>query len=30
LNRDEQSQYSKMISDVRALEQQLQVDGRMN
>ena len=30
LNRDEQSQYSKMISDVRALEQQLQVDGRVN
>jgi len=30
LNRDERSQYSKMISDVRALEQQLTVDGRTN
>jgi DNA primase len=30
LNRDEQSQYSKMISDVRALEQQLHADGRVN
>jgi len=30
LNRDEQTQYSKMISDVRALEQQLTVDGRTN
>jgi len=30
LNRDEQSQYSRMISDVRALEQQLQADGRVN
>jgi len=30
LNREEQSQYSKMISEMRALEQQLHSAGRMN